>query len=48
MPALGPSRLFTVALSATSRLSNLLTHLYVLIPALDDQGVANTHRVPRF
>jgi 3' terminal RNA ribose 2'-O-methyltransferase Hen1 len=37
MPALGPSRLFTVALRATQRLSDLLTHLYVLIPVLDDQ-----------
>ena len=30
MPALGPSRLFTVTLRATRRLSDLLTHLYVL------------------
>ena len=30
MPALGPSRLFTVTLRATCRLSDLLTHLYVL------------------
>jgi 3' terminal RNA ribose 2'-O-methyltransferase Hen1 len=37
MPLLGPSRLFTVALRATCRLSDLLTHLYVLIPVLDDQ-----------
>ena len=37
MPALGPSRLFTVTLRATRRLSELLTHLYVLIPVLDDQ-----------
>jgi 3' terminal RNA ribose 2'-O-methyltransferase Hen1 len=37
MPALGPSRLFTVTLRATRRLSDLLTHLYVLIPVLDDQ-----------
>jgi 3' terminal RNA ribose 2'-O-methyltransferase Hen1 len=37
MPALGPSRLFTVTLRATCRLSDLLTHLYVLIPVLDDQ-----------
>jgi hypothetical protein len=36
MPALGPSRLFTVTLRATRRLSDLLTHLYVLIPVLDD------------
>jgi 3' terminal RNA ribose 2'-O-methyltransferase Hen1 len=37
MPALGPSRLFTVTLRATRRLSELLTHLYVLIPVLDDE-----------
>ena len=37
MPALGPSRLFTVTLRATHRLSDLLTHLYVLVPVLDDQ-----------
>jgi len=37
MPLLGPSRLFTVTLRATRRLSELLTHLYVLIPVLDDQ-----------
>jgi 3' terminal RNA ribose 2'-O-methyltransferase Hen1 len=32
----GPSRYFTVTLTATKRLSELLTHLYVLIPVLDD------------
>ena len=37
MPALGSSRLFTVTLRATLRLHELLTHLYVLIPVLDDQ-----------
>ena len=37
MPELGPSRLFTVTLRATRRLSELLTHLYVLVPVLDDQ-----------
>jgi 3' terminal RNA ribose 2'-O-methyltransferase Hen1 len=37
IPALGPSRLFTVTLRGTRRLSELLTHLYVLIPVLDDQ-----------
>ena len=37
MPALGPSRLFTITLRATRRLSDWLTHLYVLIPVLDDQ-----------
>jgi hypothetical protein len=31
-----PSRYFTVTLTATKRLSELLTHLYVLIPVLDD------------
>lgn len=35
-PAWGQSRYFTVKLSATKRLSELLTHLYVLIPVLDD------------
>ncbi|HEX6464964.1 MAG TPA: 3' terminal RNA ribose 2'-O-methyltransferase Hen1 [Vicinamibacterales bacterium] len=37
MPSLGPSRIFTVTLRATRPLSELLTHLYVLIPVLDDQ-----------
>lgn len=37
MPALGPSRVFTVTLRATRLLSELLTHLYVLIPVLDDR-----------
>jgi 3' terminal RNA ribose 2'-O-methyltransferase Hen1 len=37
MPSLGPSRLFTVTLRSTRRVSELLTHLYVLIPVLDDQ-----------
>ena len=37
MPSLGPSRLFTVTLRTTRRLSELLTHLYVLIPVLEDQ-----------
>ena len=37
MPALGPSRLFTVTLRSTRRLCELLTHLYVLVPVLDDQ-----------
>src|SRR5712691_5407499 len=37
IPALGPSRVFTVTLRATRRLSELLTHLYVLVPVLDDQ-----------
>jgi len=37
MPALGQSQLYTVTLRATRRLRELLTHLYVLIPVLDDQ-----------
>ncbi len=32
----GPSRYFTVTLEAERRLSELLTHLYVLVPVLDD------------
>jgi 3' terminal RNA ribose 2'-O-methyltransferase Hen1 len=36
-PEWGPSRYFTVALSASKRLSELLAHLYVLIPVLDDE-----------
>ncbi len=34
-PAWGPSDYFTVTLTATLRLSELLAHLYVLIPVLD-------------
>jgi 3' terminal RNA ribose 2'-O-methyltransferase Hen1 len=34
-PEWGPSPYFTVTLSATCRLRDLLTHLYVLIPVLD-------------
>ena len=34
-PEWGDSRYFTVTLAATKRLSELLTHLYVLIPVLD-------------
>lgn len=37
LPVLGPSRLFTVTLRSTRRLSELLTHLYVLVPVLDDR-----------
>ena len=37
IPELGDSRLFTVTLHATCRLADLLTHLYVLVPVLDDQ-----------
>jgi len=35
-PEWGASRYFTVALRGTIRLRDLLTHLYVLIPVLDD------------
>jgi 3' terminal RNA ribose 2'-O-methyltransferase Hen1 len=35
-PSWGESAYFTVTLKATIRLSDLLTHLYVLIPVLDD------------
>jgi 3' terminal RNA ribose 2'-O-methyltransferase Hen1 len=37
MPMLGSSRLFGVTLRAHRRLSELLTHLYVLVPVLDDR-----------
>lgn len=36
-PAWGASRYFTVTLQGTLRLRELLTHLYVLIPVLDDE-----------
>ncbi|NOT30556.1 MAG: 3' terminal RNA ribose 2'-O-methyltransferase Hen1 [Planctomycetes bacterium] len=36
-PAWGESAYFTVTLAATVCLSDLLTHLYVLIPVLDDE-----------
>ena len=35
-PEWGQSKYFTVTLKTTTRLSDLLTHLYVLIPVLDD------------
>jgi 3' terminal RNA ribose 2'-O-methyltransferase Hen1 len=35
-PAWGESRYFTVTLTATVRLADLLSHLYVLMPVLDD------------
>ncbi len=35
-PEWGDSPYFTVTLKATARLTDLLTHLYVLIPVLDD------------
>jgi 3' terminal RNA ribose 2'-O-methyltransferase Hen1 len=37
MPLLGDSRLFTVTLRARCRVSDALTHVYVLIPVLDDR-----------
>jgi len=37
MPEWGDSRYFTVTLSGTRRVSELLSHLYVLIPVLDDE-----------
>ena len=37
MPEWGASRYFTVTLSGTRRVAELLTHLYVLIPVLDDE-----------
>jgi 3' terminal RNA ribose 2'-O-methyltransferase Hen1 len=37
IPELGPSRLFTITLRSRRRLSDLLCHLYVLVPVLDDQ-----------
>jgi hypothetical protein len=36
-PAWGPSPYFTVTLSATCRLGELLSHLYVLVPVLDNE-----------
>lgn len=36
-PEWGQPRYFTVTLAATTRLSTLLTHLYVLVPVLDDE-----------
>lgn len=36
-PDWGESRYFTVQLSGTKRLSELLSHLYVLVPVLDDE-----------
>jgi len=35
-PGWGPSRYFTVTLRGTKRLADLLSHLYVLVPVLDD------------
>ncbi len=35
-PQWGDSRYFTVTLKATTRLQDLLSHLYVLVPVLDD------------
>ncbi|CAG0998971.1 hypothetical protein PLCT2_02947 [Planctomycetaceae bacterium] len=36
-PEWGESRFFDVTLNATCRLSDLLSHLYVLVPVLDDE-----------
>src|SRR5205814_8348797 len=36
-PAWGASRYLTVTLTARRRLRDLLTHLYVLVPVLDDE-----------
>ena len=36
MPALGPSRIFTLTIRAACRVVDLLSHLYVLVPVLDD------------
>ncbi|MCI0395687.1 MAG: 3' terminal RNA ribose 2'-O-methyltransferase Hen1 [Chloroflexi bacterium] len=36
-PEWGESRIYNVTLEATVRLADLLTHLYVLIPVLDDE-----------
>jgi 3' terminal RNA ribose 2'-O-methyltransferase Hen1 len=36
-PAGSPSRYYTLDLSRVSKLSSLLTHLYVMMPVLDDQ-----------
>lgn len=37
VPEWGPSRYYTVGLSGQKRLSELLAHLYVLVPVLDDE-----------
>ena len=37
VPGWGASRYFTVTLTGMKRLSELLTHLYVLVPVLDDE-----------
>jgi 3' terminal RNA ribose 2'-O-methyltransferase Hen1 len=37
MPEWGANRYYTVGLSGVKRLSELLTHLYVLVPVLDDE-----------
>ena len=36
-PLWGPSRYFTVRLSASIRLAEMLSHVYVLVPVLDDE-----------
>ena len=37
LPEWGESRYYTVTLTATERLAELLAHLYVLVPVLDDE-----------
>src|SRR6185436_4147937 len=37
VPEWGESRYYGVTLTATKRVAELLTHLYVLIPVLDDE-----------
>ena len=37
LPSLGASRLFTLTLRAEKRLADVLAHVYVLIPVLDDR-----------
>ncbi len=37
MPEWGESRYYTLALTGTKRLAELLAHLYVLVPVLDDE-----------
>lgn len=37
VPEWGPSRYYVVGLSGRKRLAELLTHLYVLVPVLDDE-----------
>ena len=43
-PDWGESRYFTVTLENTCRLSELLTHLYILMPVLDDESTTGSAR----